>query len=93
MGVETARCNTISRPFMRLKPQNIAVQVPAEPADAEVRVPGMDPGFLRCIQIPRANLTFERQSLNQSRLESTTLIVLEHPSRQRQGALQCKRFT
>jgi hypothetical protein len=38
MGVQTARSSTVARPFMRLKPQNIAVQVPLNPADAEVRV-------------------------------------------------------
>ena len=36
MGVQTARSSTVARPFMRLKPQNIAVQVPLNPADAEV---------------------------------------------------------
>lgn len=36
MGVQTARSSTKGRPFMRLKPQNIAVQVPLDPADAEV---------------------------------------------------------
>ena len=36
MGVQTARSSTVARPFMRLKPQNIAVQVPMDPADAEV---------------------------------------------------------
>jgi hypothetical protein len=38
MGIQTARSSTVARPFMRLKPQNIAVQVPLNPADAEVRV-------------------------------------------------------
>lgn len=37
MGIQTARSSTVARPFMRLKPQNIAVQVPLNPADAEVR--------------------------------------------------------
>jgi hypothetical protein len=36
MGIQTARSSTVARPFMRLKPQNIAVQVPLNPADAEV---------------------------------------------------------
>mmetsp|Transcript_19941 Transcript_19941/g.60258 ORF Transcript_19941/g.60258 Transcript_19941/m.60258 type:complete len:961 (+) Transcript_19941:333-3215(+) len=36
MGVQAARSSTTARPFMRLRPQNIAVQVPANPADAAV---------------------------------------------------------
>lgn len=39
MGVQTARSSTVARPFMRLKPQNIAVQVPIDPADAEASLP------------------------------------------------------
>jgi hypothetical protein len=41
MGIQTARSQTVARPFMRLKPQNIAVQVPLNPADAEVRILSM----------------------------------------------------
>lgn len=39
MGVQAARSSTTARPFMRLRPQNIAVQVPANPADAAVSLP------------------------------------------------------
>ena len=37
MGVQAARASTTARPFMRLRPQNIAVQVPANPEEASVQ--------------------------------------------------------
>ena len=39
MAIQTARASTVSRPFMRLQPQNITVQVPGIGSEAEVRHP------------------------------------------------------
>ena len=37
MGIQTTRASTVARPFMRLLPQKLTVQVPGNDAEAEVR--------------------------------------------------------
>ena len=36
MGIQTTRASTVARPFMRLLPQKLTVQVPGSDAEAEV---------------------------------------------------------
>ena len=36
MGIQVARASTVARPFMRLMPQLLTVQVPSDDAEAEV---------------------------------------------------------
>ena len=37
MGIQTTRASTVARPFMKLLPQKLTVQVPGSDAEAEVR--------------------------------------------------------